>query len=310
MSPRIVTLTVNPALDVAMDASEVRPGHKIRTQGATYDPGGGGINISRVIHALGGETLAVMAVGGPTGRFIEQLLADAGVPYRAVPVVGTTRISLTIRETSSGAEYRFVPEGALLKPSDIEDILSLLADLRADWLVASGSLPPGFPADFYGRVARLAKREGFCFGLDTSGLALEAALHKGVDLLKTSLSEFQSIAGTTSSEGEALAEHASRLAASGAASMIALTLGDRGAILAEPGRRIVQPSPSVRVCSSVGAGDSFLAGLVLGLARRQTAEEALQLAIAAGAAAVTSRGTARVTQQQVEMFLADARAAA
>ena len=310
MSPRIVTLTVNPALDVAMEAGEVRPGHKIRTRGATYDPGGGGINVARVIHALGGETLAVMAIGGPTGRFIEQLLADAGVPYRAVPVAGTTRISLTVRETSSGAEYRFVPEGALLKPSDVEDILSLLADLRADWLVASGSLPPGFPADFYGRVARLAKREGLCFALDTSGLALEAALHQGVDLLKMSLSEFQSIAGTTTSECEVLAEHASRLAASGAASMIALTLGDRGAILAEPGRRIVQPSPSVRVCSSVGAGDSFLAGLVLGLARRQTAEEAIRLATAAGAAAVPSRGTARVTLQQVETFLADTRAAA
>lgn len=310
MAPRIVTLTVNPALDVAMEAGEVRPGHKIRTRGTTYDPGGGGINVARVIHALGGEVLAVMATGGPTGRFIEQLLADDGVPYRAVTVAGATRISLTVRETSSGAEYRFVPEGALLKPSDAEDILSWLADLSADWLVASGSLPPGFPVDFYARVARLAQREEMRFALDTSGLALEAALHQGVDLLKTSLSEFHSIVGSTTSDRDTLAEQASRLAAAGAASMIALTLGDRGAILAMPERRIVQPAPSTRICSSVGAGDSFLAGLVLGLARRQTPDEALRLAIAAGAAAVTSRGTARVTLQQVETFLAAARAEA
>ena len=92
--------------------------------------------------------------------------------------------------------------------------------------------------------------------------------------------------------------------------MIALTLGDRGAILATAERRIVQPAPPARICSSVGAGDSFLAGLVLGLARRQTPDEALRLAIAAGAAAVTSRGTARVTLQQVETFLASARAEA
>jgi 6-phosphofructokinase 2 len=308
MSPRIVTLTVNPALDVAMEAGEVRPGHKIRTQGTTYDPGGGGINVSRTIHALGGETLAVMVTGGPTGRFTEQLLTDAGVPYRTVSVAGTTRISLTVREASSGAEYRFVPEGALLKSSDAEDILSLLADLRADWLVASGSLPPGFPIDFYAKVAHQARRNALRFALDTSGVALEAALHQGIDLLKTSLSEFQSIAGTTSSDCDALAEHASRLAATGAASMIALTLGDRGAILATRECRIVQPAPSVRVCSSVGAGDSFLAGLVLGLARRQTSKEALRLAIASGAAAVTSRGTARVTLQQVEAFLGGARA--
>jgi 6-phosphofructokinase 2 len=184
----------------------------------------------------------------------------------------------------------------------------LLAGLRADWLVASGSLPPGFPSDFYARVAHLAQREGLRFALDTSGLALEAALHQGIDLLKTSLSEFQSICGSATSDGDALAEQASRLAAGGAAAMIALTLGERGAILATAERRIFLPAPSAPICSSVGAGDSFLAGLVLGLARRQTPDEALRLAIAAGAAAVMSRGTARVTLQQVETFLAAARA--
>ena len=308
MSPRIVTVTVNPALDVAMEAGEVRPGHKLRTRGTTYDAGGGGINVSRVVHALGGETLAVMAVGGPTGRFIEQLLTDAGVSYRAVTVAGTTRISLTVREASTGAEYRFVPEGALLEPSDAEDMLSLLGDVRADWLVASGSLPPGFPADFYARLARQAQRRELRFALDTSGVALEAALHQGVDLLKTSLSEFQSIVGSTTSDRDALAEQASRLAATGAASMIALTLGDRGAILATPERRIVQPALPVQVHSGVGAGDSVLAGLVLGLARRQSPEEALRLATATGAAAVMSRGTARVTHHQVEALLARAQA--
>ena len=306
MSPRIVTLTANPALDIAMEVSEVRPGHKMRTRGATYDPGGGGINVSRVIHALGGDTLAILAIGGPTGRFIEQMLADAGVPCRTVTVAGTTRVSVNVHETSSGAEYRFVPEGAALEPADAESILSLLGDVRADWLVASGSLPPGFPADFYAQVARLARRRDLRFALDTSGLALEAALHQGVDLLKASLSEFQSIVGSKVSDGDVLAREASRLAATGAASMIALTLGERGAILATPERHFALPALPVATRSSVGAGDSFLAGLVLGLARRQPAEEALRLAIATSAAAVMSRGTARVSRQQVETLLAGA----
>jgi len=115
MSQRIVTLTVNPALDIAMEASEVRPGHKIRTRGATYDPGGGGVNVSRVIHVMGGHTMAVLAVGGLTGRFLEEMLVEAGVPCWTVSVPGTTRVSLTVQETSSGAEYRFVPEGGLLR---------------------------------------------------------------------------------------------------------------------------------------------------------------------------------------------------
>jgi 6-phosphofructokinase 2 len=306
MSKRIATLTVNPALDIAMEATEVRPGHKMRTRGATYDPGGGGINVSRVIHALGGDTLALIAIGGLTGRFIEGMLGDAGVPCSAVTVPGTTRVSLTVQETSTGEEYRFVPEGAVLKPSDAERFLALLADVKADWLVASGSLPPGFPADFYAQVARLARRRDMRFALDTSGVALEAALHQGIDLLKASLSEFRSIAGTHVSDSNALAQEASRLAAAGAASMIALTLGERGAILATPERQLVQPALRVPVRSAVGAGDSFLAGLVLGLARQQPAEEALRLAMATSAAAVMSRGTARVTREQVEALLAGA----
>jgi 6-phosphofructokinase 2 len=303
MSARIVTLTVNPALDIAMEASEVHPSHKVRTRDATYDPGGGGVNVSRVIKALGGETEAILAIGGLTGRFIEEMLASAGVSCRAVAVAGTTRISVTVHEMSSGAEYRFVPEGAMLKPSDAEHMLSLLANVRADWLVAGGSLPPGFPMDFYARVAHLARRSELRLALDTSGPPLEAALHQGVDLLKMSLREFQSIVNGKATDCDALAQQASHLAATGAASMIALTLGDRGAIFATPGRHIALPALSVPVRSSVGAGDSFLAGLVLGLARRQSDEKALRLAIAVSAAAVMSRGTARVSQQQVEALL-------
>lgn len=304
MSKRIATLTVNPALDIAMEATEVRPGHKMRTRGATYDPGGGGINVSRVIHALGGDTVGLFAIGGCTGRFLEEMLGDAGVPCWTVTVPGTTRVSVTVQETSSGAEYRFVPEGALLQQSDADRFLALLADVRADWLVASGSLPPGFPPDFYAQVARLARRRDMRFALDTSGVALEAALHEGIDLLKASLSEFQSIVGTHATDGNALAQEASRLAANGVAAMIALTLGEHGAVLATSEQQFVQPALRVPVRSAVGAGDSFLAGLVLGLTRRQPVEEALRLAIATSAAAVMGRGTARVTREQVEALLA------
>lgn len=304
MPARIVTLTVNPALDVSMAAGEVRPGHKMRTHDVMYDPGGGGINVSRVIHALGGETLAILALGGATGRFVEEMLVDAGVPCRTVKVAGTTRISVNVHETSTGAEYRFVPEGPLASSSDLEQVLSMLADMRGDWLVASGSLPPGFPADFYANVADIARRNNLRFALDTSGAALEAARYHGVDLLKTSLSEFQSIAKTNASGPDQLAREASRLAASGTASMIALTLGSHGAIVATPHQCTALPALPVPVASTVGAGDSFLAGLVLGLARDLPAEEALRFAIATGAAAVMSRGTARVNREQIDALVA------
>jgi 6-phosphofructokinase 2 len=303
MPPRIVTLTVNPALDVAMEAGEVRPGHKIRTHGVMYDPGGGGINVARVIHALGGESVAIFVVGGYTGRFVEDMLVGSGVACQAVGVAVTTRVSLTVHETASGAEYKFVPESGLLTPSDVDRVLSTIAGLEADWLVASGSLPAGFPVDFYAKVADLAHRRNVRFALDTSGLALKAARHQGVDLLKMSLGEFQSLTGTKACDRDALAREASQLCATGTASMIALTLGEQGAILATPDRCIALPALSVPVHSTVGAGDSFLAGLVLGLARSQSPEEALRLAVATGAAAVMGRGTARVSRQHVDALL-------
>ncbi len=302
--PRIVTLTVNPALDVAMDVAEVRAGDKMRATGETYDPGGGGINVARVIHALGGETLAIFTEGGGTGRQLQQLLALSGVATRALPIAGTTRISVTVHDAATGAEYRFVPEGPHLTAADVERLLSAVAQTEGDWLVASGSLAPGLPVDFYARLARDARKRGIPFALDTSGAALQAALYQGIDLLKTSRGEFQSIAAVSSNDRQALAEEASRLAAKGAAAMIALTLGGDGAVLATAEAQLFQAAPAVRMRSSVGAGDSFLAGLVLGLARGQPPQDALRLATAAAAAAVVERGTARVDAEQTKVFLA------
>lgn len=306
--PRIVTLTVNPAVDVAAEAAEVRPVHKIRTFGEHYDPGGGGINVARVVHELGGDTLALFAAGGVTGRFVEEMLSQAGVPTHCISIRGPTRISLTVREQASGAEYRFVPQGPRLDAAECTSILDALGALEADWLVASGSLPPGVPPEFYASVAQIAVRRGVKFALDTSGAALKAPLGHGVDLLKPSLGEFESIVGRGSSEPSSRARQAVDLVRSGAARMIALTLGGDGAILATADGALQLPAMAVKERTGVGAGDSFLAGLVLGLARGQPADEALQLAIAAGAAAVAGSGTARVQRAEVEALYRGCRA--
>ena len=298
--PRIVTLTVNPAVDVAADAVEVRPVHKIRTFGERYDPGGGGINVARVVHELGGDTLALFAAGGVTGQFVEEMLSQAGVPTNRIPIRGPTRISLTVREQASGSEYRFVPQGPRFDAAECARILDALGAIEADWLVASGSLPPGVPPEFYANVAQIAARRGIKFALDTSGPALKASLGLGIHLLKPSLSEFESIVGRASSEPSCRPSQAVDLVQSGVAHMIALTLGGDGAILATAEGALQLPAMAVTERTGVGAGDSFLAGLVLGLARGQTNDEALRLAIAAGAVAVAGSGTARVQRAKVE----------
>jgi 6-phosphofructokinase 2 len=298
--PRIVTLTVNPAVDMAAGAAEVRPVHKIRTFGEHYDPGGGGINVARVVHELGGDTLALFAAGGVTGRFVEEMLSLAGVPSKLLPIRGPTRTSRTGRDQSSGLEYRFVPQGPRLDMAECASIHDALGVIEADWLVASGSLPPGVPPDFYARAAEIAARCSVKFALDTSGSALKASLGHGIDLLKPSLGEFESIVGHKPSNPASRARQAVDLVRSGCARMIALTLAGDGAILANADGAVQLPAIAVTERTVVGAGDSFLAGLVLGLGRSQSREEALRLAIAAGAVAVAGTGTAHVQRAEVE----------
>lgn len=305
MPPRIVTLTVNPAVDLATTAESVQPGHKIRTFDERYDPGGGGINVARVVSELGGQALALFASGGVTGRFIEEMLTAAKVPWQAVPIRNACRISVTVHDQSNGLEYRFVPRGPQLAASDCTNILEALRQVDADWIVASGSLAPGMPADFYGEVANIVVGRGAQFALDTSGPPLAASLERGISLLKPSLSEFESIVGRKVRDLPSQMAEAKRLVQSGAAGMIALTLGAQGAIVATADQVIHSPAIAVSEKTGVGAGDGFLAGLVLGLAERRTLEDALRLALACGAAAVQNVGTAAVRRAAVDALLAD-----
>ncbi len=304
MPARVVTLTINPAVDLASQAASVQPGHKIRTFGERYDAGGGGINVARVISELGGETLALFASGGVTGRFIEEFLTTVKVPWQSVQIGGACRISVTVRDQSSGQEYRFVPRGPELSAPECASILGTLAGVQADWVIASGSLPPGAPANFYGKAAELVRARGGRFALDTSGSALTGALKHGISLLKPSLSELESIVGQEVRSLPAQMTQAKHLVESGAAEMVALTLGAAGAILATAERVIHSPAFAVCEKTGVGAGDSFLAGLVFGLAERRTQEDALRLALACGAAAVQSIGTAQVRRPVVEALIA------
>lgn len=305
MSVRIVTLTVNPAVDLATTARLVQPGHKVRTFNERYDPGGGGINVARVISELGGQALALFASGGVTGRFIEEMLTGANVPWQAVKISNPCRISVTVHDQSSGLEYRFVPQGPQLAEPDCSRILEALRQVEADWIVASGSLAPGMPADFYSKAASIAGGKGAEFALDTSGAALTGSLGHGIALLKPSLSEFETIVGREMRDLAGQMTQARQLARSGAAEMIALTLGAEGAVLATADRAIHAPAIAVSEKTGVGAGDSFLAGLVMALAERRLLEDALRLALACGAAAVQNVGTAVVRRSTVNAILAD-----
>ncbi|HTZ69750.1 MAG TPA: 1-phosphofructokinase family hexose kinase [Acetobacteraceae bacterium] len=305
MTNRIVTLTLNPAVDLACTAAAVVPTHKIRTEDERYDPGGGGINVARVLHVLGGETTALIMTGGVTGRLVEQLLDEEGVRWRALPIAGRSRISVTVHDRGSGLEYRFVPPGPTIAAGEWQAALDVLRTVEADWIVASGSLPRGVPVDFYAQSAAIAAARGQHFALDTSGASLRAGVGAGVELLKLSLGELESLVGHAAPDMASRDADITSLLRAGAARMIAVSLGAEGAILATANGIIGLPAPRVAAQSAVGAGDSFLAGLVLGLARGLPNREALALGIASGAAAVAHYGTAQVTRTMVDGLFRD-----
>jgi 6-phosphofructokinase 2 len=300
MSQRLITLTLNPALDLAADAEAVVPTHKIRMHHEHADPGGGGINVARVVHELGGDVLAVHAAGGASGRVLEEMLDEAGVKQRSVPIEGRTRVSLNVQDLGSGLEYRFVPEGPTLAESEWRAILAVLEEVEGDWLIASGSLPNGVPEDAYAQVARIAARRGLRFVLDTSGPALRAALDQGgLELVKPSLGELEHLLDRDLTDPAEQDAHAVDLVRRGSAKLVAVTLGSEGALLATPDGVVRMPGINVAVHSTVGAGDAFVAGMTLALARGATPSEALAWGSAAGATAAACAGTARLRRADV-----------
>ena len=305
--PPIVTLTLNPAIDGACEADKVVPIHKVRTRNERYDPGGGGVNVSRVVRELGGETLAIYLAGGATGPVFDALIDAAGVARRRIHISGHTRISNTVFETSSGHEFRFVPEGPLVQDGECAQSLQALRESAFDWLVASGSLPRGIGAKFYVQVGEVARERGARFVLDTSGEPLKAAVDAGgLHLVKPSLGEFETLVGSklASPGDQERAAHA--LVASGKVALLAVTLGRDGALLADGEGVFRMPALPVEAKSAVGAGDSFVAAMTLALAQGRAPREAFVRGVAAGTAAVLTPGTELCKRSDVDRLFADA----
>lgn len=299
---RILTLTVNPACDVSCHADAVRAVRKVRTSDERWDPGGGGVNVSRVVREMGGETIALILAGGLPGQELERMIAAEGIPVRTLPIACRTRIALTVHDRSARREYRFVPEGPEIAEAEWQAALAALEREPAGWVVASGSLARGMPEDFYARAAAIAARRGQHFVLDTSGAPLRAALGQGLALIKPSRGEFEGLVGRPLPTPRAQAEAAMAQIQDGAAERIAVSLGHQGALYVERGA--TEPlwlrPPAVEAQGAVGAGDAMCAAMVWALARGESGREAFAWGMAAGAAAVMRPGTAQARRADVE----------
>jgi 6-phosphofructokinase 2 len=297
----IVTLTMNPALDITTDAEVVRPTDKIRCSGARYDAGGGGVNVAQVAHNLGASVSAIFPGGGATGDVYADLLTERGVPFRRVKIDGSTRESFTINEISTGLQYRFVLPGPCLTFVEQQQCLVALREeaTSARFVVASGSLPPGAPANFYQQVALVCRDLGALLILDTSGGGLRHVT-SGVFLLKASVRELRECVGRELvTESEQLAA-AHEIIDCGQAQAVVVSLGSEGALLATAEQSLRFSAIPMRAVSGVGAGDAMVAAITVGLSRDWSLSRSVRFGIAAGAAMTMSPGTVPCTRADTE----------
>jgi 6-phosphofructokinase 2 len=303
--PDIVTLTINPSIDIFVNVGHVEPTRKMRCSAPKRDPGGGGINVARVAYRLGGDVAAIYPTGGVIGSLLKRLIEREGITSLATPSHVETRENFTAYEEESGEQFRFVLPGSRLHDAEWQACLDKLAEVtpRPQYVVASGSEPPGVPDDFFARVVKLAKKTGAKTIVDTTGAALAAVLKEGVTMIKPNLAELSEFVGATLDNDHDRIAACRELTANGRAEAVALTLGDQGAMLVTANRIWRAQALKIDVASTVGAGDSFLGGMVATLAAGKPLAEAFRVAVAASAAAVMSPGTELCREADVMRLL-------
>ena len=300
--PAIVTLTLNPALDVTAAAEHVRPTDKIRCTEPRFDPGGGGINVARVAQRLGAEVAAIFPSGGATGESLESLLAREGVTAVAVRMAPRTRESIVIDERATGLQYRFVFPGPVLPPDVLDGLVERVSDAlgAGAYLVVSGSLPPELDVSFLERLRALCDAKGARMLVDTSGKHLRSPAVRGAYLLKPNVEELETAMGKKLESDDAQIEAARLLLAEGGIEIMVVSRGDKGALLVTAREQEIIPAIAVPVCSAVGAGDSMMAAIAVGLARALPLREAVRFGVAAGAAALMTPGTELARREDIE----------
>lgn len=298
---QIVTLTVNPAVDRSLSTDHVTPNKKLRCSRDRRDPGGGGVNVSRAIHELGGDTLAVFTRGGHMGSIYHDLLERDEISSLDIPIDGATREHIMVHETSTGSIYRFGEPGPELSEDEAEACIAAATDIdpAPDYLVLSGSLPPGAGDDLYARIIRATDPQTRVV-IDTTAEAMKLALEEGVFLMKPNARELGEFAGRTL-EGEAeIVEVAHDLVHEAGVEVVVTSLGAGGSLLVTEHIETRIAAPAVKVESKVGAGDSMIGGIVLALDRGESVLDAVRFGTATAAAAVMTPMTGLGSRKDAE----------
>ena len=290
--PAIITITFNPAIDKSTSVPVLIPEKKLKCALPVYEPGGGGINVARAIKKLGGEATAVYLAGGYSGKTFTQLLTDESVDSIVTETIDNTRENIVVLETASNQQYRFGMPGPKISELEWQDCLKSIENtMDVGYIVASGSLPPGVPRDIFARIALIARKKNARLIVDTSGEALKEAVAAGVYLIKPNLGELSSLLGKEELNIEVVEDAARKVIDKGNCEVVVVSMGPAGAMLVTKELALQIMPPAVKRKSTVGAGDSMVAGIALSLTRNKSLTEAVQYGVACGTAATMNPGT-------------------
>lgn len=287
----IVTITVNPALDKSAHFRGLVPEQKIRCSNPRYDAGGGGINVSKAISRLGGNSLALLTSGGPSGKMLEELIEKESIEYKAIEVKSWTRESFVAVDENTNLQYRFGFSGGVISEEEELSFIKMISNLKPRFLIASGSLNEGVSTDFYQKIAKIAKKSNSKLIVDTSGEALEKVLGTGVFMIKPNVGELAKLIGVAALEMGEVQSAAKQIIAKGGAEIVVVSLGSQGAILVSKDIYEFVPAPNVVKKSTVGAGDSMVGGMVWSLSQDKPLREVIRWGVACGSAATMNAGT-------------------
>ncbi len=299
--PKIITITFSPSIDKSASVKSLIAEKKLKCSYPKLEPGGGGINVARVIYKLGGDVLAVFPSGGYTGVFFNHLLKKEKVPFATIETKNETRENFVILDETTNKQYRFgMPNNPLLENEWKACLETIENHKNVDFIVASGSLPPGVPTTIYAEIAKKAKKNRAKFIVDTSGEALKYALEEGIYLIKPNLEELGLLVGIENLRSVNAKKVVKELIFKNKCEIIVVSLGSEGAMLVTKNKTYIVKPPKVAVKSTVGAGDSMVAGIVFSLSNGKNLKDALQFGVACGTATTMNSGTELCKKEDVE----------
>ena len=299
-SHQIATVTINPSLDKSTHFKELVAEQKIRCEQPRYDAGGGGINVSKAIAELGGNSLCLFTSGGSAGEMLEELLQKKNMETKVIRTKSWTRENFIAFENKTKAQYRFGFPGNELSEAEQSSIIDSVKEIKTNFLVLSGSLNDGLPTNFYHTIAEKAKVSGIKVIVDTSGDSLKKVIETGVYLIKPNIGELAKLMGVEYLEKNDVEKAAKTLIENKYSEIVVVSLGAEGAFLVTEDQTEFVNAPKIEKKSTVGAGDSMVGGMVWALSQNKTLKEVIQWGVACGTAATMNEGTQLFKKEDAE----------